>query len=195
MYSINDFYDFTTGTYFTNPAYKEILRLDVMLTEARIPHERARLMDGWQVWYPSKEHYILDAIEHWSSYGKESDRLEIMGLFIPEEEEDDSVLGYLTAEEVFERIRKHYNGEWDDYIESLPTPVHEDTPPETPTNTPMTPEEFKQAMADAYHQHYDNDADVEVVHYVMDDIMCNLLKDLGYGEGIDIFIETPKWYA
>lgn len=191
MYSINDFYDFTTGTYFTNPAYKEILRLDVMLTEARIPHERARLMDGWQVWYPSKEHYILDAIEHWSSYGKESDRLEIMGLLIPEEEEDDSVLGYLTAEEVFERIRKHYNGEWDDYIESLPTPVHEDTPPETP----MTPEEFKQAMADAYHQHYDNDADVEVVHYVMDDIMCNLLKDLGYGEGIDIFIETPKWYV
>lgn len=192
---INDFYDFTTGTFFINPVYKEILKLDTMLTEPNIPHERVRLMDGWQVWYPSRECYIMDAIEHRSSYGKESDRLEIMGLLTPEEEEHDSVLGYLTAEEVFERIRKHYNGEWDEYIESLSTPVHEDTPPETPTNTPMTPEEFKQAMADAYHKYYENDDDEELVHSVMDDIMCILLKDLGYGEGIDIFEETPKGYA
>lgn len=59
----------------------------------------------------------------------------------------------------------------------------------------MPPEEFKQAMADAYHQHYEIDDDVEVVHCIMDGIMCDLLRDLGYGEGIDIFDNTPKWYA
>lgn len=129
MYT-NDYYDFITGTFFTNPAYKEILGLDAMLTETNIPHERVRLMDGWQVWYPSKEYYIMDAIEHWGSYGHESDKLEIMGLLTPEEKQDDSVLGHLAAEEVFERIRKHYNGEWDDYIENLSPPVHEDTAPD-----------------------------------------------------------------
>ena len=95
--------------------YKEIIKLDKMLTEANIPHTTYRLMDGWQVCYPVDRHEpdcVMDAIEHFGSYGHECDELEIMGLLTPEEEEDDSVLGYLTAEDVFERIRKHYSSEW-----------------------------------------------------------------------------------
>lgn len=120
---ISEYYDFTTGTVFTDPKYKEILKLDTMLTESDIPHERIRLFDGWQVCYPSKDHCIMDAIEHLGSYGHESDKLEIMGLLTPKEKENDSVLGYLTAEEVFERIRKHYNGEWNDYIKEFFKPT------------------------------------------------------------------------
>lgn len=180
----------------TNPNYKEILRLDAMLTEANIPHTLDRLYDGWVLRYPTNGiEMIMDAIEHNGSYGRDNDQLEIMGLLTPEEEEHDTVLGYLTAEEVFERIRKHYNGEWDDYIKSLSAPISEDNPTEPSINVPMTPEEFKQAMTDAYHQHYEIDNDEEVVHVTMDCIMCDLLRSLGYGEGIDIFNNTPMWYA
>lgn len=62
-------------------------------------------------------------------------------------------------------------------------------------NTPMTPEEFKQAMADAYHKYWVIENDEEFVHIEMDEIMCDLLRDLGYGEGIDIFESTYKWYS
>lgn len=54
---------------------------------------------------------------------------------------------------------------------------------------PMTPEEFKQAMTDAIEYGIEED------HITMDDIMCNLLRSLGYGEGIDIFENTDKWYG
>lgn len=63
------------------------------------------------------------------------------------------------------------------------------------TNTPMTPEEFKQAMADAYRYWREVEHDQEYVHCIMDGIICDLLRDLGYSEGIDIFDNAPKWYA
>lgn len=50
----------------------------------------------------------MDAIEMESSYGNRQDRIEIMGLLTPEEACEDDVAGYLTAENVFERIKKHY---------------------------------------------------------------------------------------
>lgn len=98
-----------------NPKYQEIIKLDKMLAEANIPHTTKRLFDGWQVCYPVDVHEpdcVMDAVEHFGSYGHEHDELEIMGLLTPKEEEDDPVLGYLTAEDVFERIREHYSGEW-----------------------------------------------------------------------------------
>ena len=99
-----------SGHYITNQHYREILKLDVMLNEADIPHELIKFNDGWQVIYPEDgPKRIMDAIEHFGSYGAEEDLLEIMGLLTPDEEENDSVLGYLTAENVFERIKNQQN--------------------------------------------------------------------------------------
>lgn len=183
----------TALTYNTNPIYQKILKLDKMLTEANIPHTLDKLFDGWQIGYPVRVNTrgcVMDAIEHNGSYG-----LEIMGLLTPEEAEHDDVVGCLSPEEVFERIRKHYSGEWDDYIKSLPVPTSEDDPEETSTDAPMTPEEFTTKMREAYEYYYTKNDDEELVHITMDGIMCDLLRSLGYGEGIDIFNNTPMWYA
>lgn len=54
----------------------------------------------------------------------------------------------------------------------------------------MTKEEFKnrmQAIADK--------RDTEGGHIEADDLMCELLKGLGYGEGVEIFEGMNRWYA
>lgn len=81
----------------------EIVKLSKMLDKEGIPHEDMQIFDGLQVNYPNKENCICDAICHSFSYGHEQGLLEIMGLI-----EDDDVEGYLTAKEVFKRIKKHY---------------------------------------------------------------------------------------
>ena len=59
------------GNYVTNPRYQEILRLDAMLTEKHIPHSLVKILDGWQVIYPEDgSKRIMDAIEHFGSYGQ-----------------------------------------------------------------------------------------------------------------------------
>lgn len=70
------------------------------------------------------------------------------------------------------------------------------------SNNIMTPEEFKDEMKKAseleihmpeygiIHRH-----DTEESHAMMDNIMCKLLRSLGYGDGIDIFDKTYKFYA
>ena len=88
-------------------SYTEILKLDKMLSDAKIPHTLNRFLDGWQVIYPSEEKKVADAIQHFGSCGNEENLLEIMGLIKPEETED-SVLGYLTAEDVFKRMIEHH---------------------------------------------------------------------------------------
>lgn len=96
--------------YGIDPKYQEILKLDEMLTEANIPHVLDKMFDGWQICYPttySEGGCVMDAVEHHGSYGNSEDLLEIMGLLTPEEEDD--VLGYLTAADVFKRIQTHYN--------------------------------------------------------------------------------------
>lgn len=97
------------GKYITDKNYTEILRLDEMLTEANIPHITEKFLDGWCVLYPTRENPIADAVEHYGSYGNSANLLEIMGLLTDEEEKCDSVKGWLTAEDVFERMSKHYN--------------------------------------------------------------------------------------
>lgn len=37
--------------------------------------------------------------------------------------------------------------------------------------------------------------DTEMTHIYMDELMCKLLRELGYGDGVDIFEETNKWYS
>jgi hypothetical protein len=32
-------------------------------------------------------------------------------------------------------------------------------------------------------------------HALMDECMCHLLRELGYGEGIDIYEDTERWYS
>lgn len=89
--------------------YKEIFRLKEMLEKENIPFVFRDLFDGFQICYPDKDckNRICSVIEHDGSYGHNQDELEIMGLR-SDEETDDVVLGYLTAEDVFNRIYKHY---------------------------------------------------------------------------------------
>lgn len=56
----------------------------------------------------------------------------------------------------------------------------------------MTPEEFTDKMKSIRDQF---DDDIEMKHVYMDDCMCELLRDLGYSDGIDIFYKQGKWYA
>ena len=37
--------------------------------------------------------------------------------------------------------------------------------------------------------------DTEVAHYEADILMCELLTELGYSEGIEVFDNALKWYA
>lgn len=97
------------GKYILDESYTEILKLDKMLTEANVPHTLNRFLDGWQVVYSVNEKRIADAIQHCGSYGNSANLLEIMGLLTAEEEQYDSVKGWLTAEDVFNRMSKHYN--------------------------------------------------------------------------------------
>lgn len=107
-----------------NDKYKEIIRLHEMLEGNDIPHVIRRCLDGWQVCYPccrSNDECIADAIEHQGSYGREEDLLEIMGLLTHEEEEYDSVAGYLTAENVFERFKEHWEAHKEEAYENTRT--------------------------------------------------------------------------
>ena len=95
------------GKYILDESYTEILKLDKMLTDANIPHTLDRFFDGWQICYPNNDGRVADAIQHYGSYGNTENLLEIMGLVKPEETSD-SVLGHLTADDVFNRISEHY---------------------------------------------------------------------------------------
>lgn len=54
----------------------------------------------------------------------------------------------------------------------------------------MTPEEFKNRMLEI-----SDNYDEEMAHIYADGLMCDLLRELGYGEGVDVFEDMPKWYA
>lgn len=90
--------------------YNEILRLKEMLTQHKIPFDFSEWLGGYHICYPSKDNVICSVIEHDGSYGREEDKLEIQGLLTEQELEEtgDTVLGHLTAEDVFARINKHF---------------------------------------------------------------------------------------
>ena len=54
----------------------------------------------------------------------------------------------------------------------------------------MTPEEFKERM-----ELCSLDRDTEYGHITADELMCDVLKELGYSEGVEIFENMHKWYA
>ena len=74
---------------------------------------------GWQVIvYRRDGTRLISAIEgfgsigfgSWFDGGTDYDLIEIMGLLTPEEGGPDDVVGYLTAEEVFQRIKEAIDG-------------------------------------------------------------------------------------
>lgn len=99
--------------------YNEIVKLHEMLLEAEIEHEFVRrnehLRDSGFDWgyqiivYRPDDERLISVIEGFGTYGEANDLLEIMGLLTPEEEELNSVCGWLTAEDVFERIERAVN--------------------------------------------------------------------------------------
>jgi hypothetical protein len=59
----------------------------------------------------------------------------------------------------------------------------------------MTKEEFAKQM-EKIAEDLDNDVyDEEGAHVRADDLMIKCLYSLGYTEGVDTFIQMPKWYA
>ena len=85
----------------------EMIKLITLLEGAHVPYETREHWRGTiQVAYPSFENTICDVVCFPGSYGYEQGLLEIMGL-VDEEEVGDTVEGYLTATEVFQRIYKN----------------------------------------------------------------------------------------
>ena len=94
--------------------YNEIFKLKEMLERAKIPFDFSELYGGYHIVYPTDgDERICSVIEHDGSYGREKDLLEIQGLMTKEELEETqgTVLGYLTAENVFQRIKNHWEKE------------------------------------------------------------------------------------
>lgn len=99
--------------------YTEIFKLKAMLENAKIPFEFAdRTMFGikytekYQIGYPvipPDDRCICSAIEGCGTYGQYENLIEIFGLLTKEEEMQDEVAGYLTAEDVFKRIKNDYD--------------------------------------------------------------------------------------
>lgn len=92
---------------------KEIFKLKRMLEKADIPFE---FIEGFgydpnQICYPSRKDMKISVIEGFGTHGREQDRLEILGGFTPWEKfnHGDSPIGFLTAKNVFKRIKKDYD--------------------------------------------------------------------------------------
>lgn len=107
--------------------YTEIFRLKKMLEEANIPFqfidrtinypELNIYREHYQICYPKfnstedmnkPAEFVCSCIEGRGTYGSDFDLLEIMGLLTDKELKYDSVAGGLTADDVFNRIKKHY---------------------------------------------------------------------------------------
>lgn len=71
------------------------------------------------------------------------------------------------------------------YLGSIPAGRSEMT-----TKKTMSPEEFLVKM-----KNIDTIADIEQRHKEADNLLCELLKQLGYNEGIEIFHSMKLWYS
>lgn len=88
--------------------FMEMIRLADMLAGAGIPFTMHRYLDGWQLLYSPKGQKPVSVIQHSYSYGGRDDRLELEGLMTKAEKKADAIMGFMTAEEVFKRIQKHW---------------------------------------------------------------------------------------
>lgn len=58
----------------------------------------------------------------------------------------------------------------------------------------LTPEEFENAMLEIKMKYKEETGFEEDAHRDMDMLMCNLLKSLGYADGVRVFLWTKRWY-
>lgn len=58
----------------------------------------------------------------------------------------------------------------------------------------LTPEEFAAVMNEALRTDKNKHEDESHSHQRGDAVMCELLRSLGYDEGIDLFLESGRWY-
>lgn len=59
-----------------------------------------------------------------------------------------------------------------------------------PGGCPITPSAAAEKMRECF-----NSGDTEGAHCDADDLLCAVLRDLGYGEAVGIFENMEKWYA
>ena len=106
---------------------KEIFKLKRMLEKANIPFDYIEnfgydprlksvypdIMEHYHICYPSSgDDRVISVVEGLGTYGREQDRLEIMGGLTPYEQFEygpDGPIGFLTAKNVFRRIKKDYD--------------------------------------------------------------------------------------
>lgn len=84
----------------------EIEKLDKMLSEANANYDLSNMYDGYQILlFDKDDNIIADAVCHGGSFEHDAGLLEIMGKGV--KTIDDSVEGYLTARQVFNRWKAY----------------------------------------------------------------------------------------
>lgn len=91
----------------------EMNTLEIYLKTHNIPYERVdKAPDSFGFDFhkitvnTADGQYLWDAICHRGSFGYEQGLLEIYGIIVDEEQDGDSVVGWLTASDVIKRIEK-----------------------------------------------------------------------------------------
>lgn len=59
----------------------------------------------------------------------------------------------------------------------------------------MTKEEFYHEMLVLEETYATALDDKELFHIKADELICKLLIELGYGRGVEVFLDTPKGYS
>lgn len=86
----------------------EVMRLTLMLDRHNIPYQLDSGCGITRVKYPNVNKCVCTAAQGNGTYGNLDNLIEISGLLTPEERKWDSVVGWLNADEVFNRISRHY---------------------------------------------------------------------------------------
>ena len=104
-----------------NIKLNEFNKLVLMLDKAGIPYERDEnsSMGMKYIHYPQTNNFVCSVIFGHESDGYEDGLLEIIGLLTEKEHEIDSVCSHLTADDVFQRIKKHFNKYYEEIARAI----------------------------------------------------------------------------
>ena len=58
----------------------------------------------------------------------------------------------------------------------------------------ITPDDFNNIML-KIEKEYGHGEDEEEFHLEADELINQVMRELGYGDGMDIFVRNPKWYC